>query len=178
MWHDLLPTALRWQRYHPPQIPLFLSSSLSTCFLPSLPVCLLSPVSQSVSSPQSPSLPVCLLSPVSQSVSSPQSDSPSLSSLSSLPICLLSPVSQSVSSPQSPSLSPSSLLQVVSAPIFHVNADDPEAVMHVCAVAAEWRATYNKDVVVDLVCYRRYGHNEMDEPMLTQVSVFTQQPHH
>ena len=55
-----------------------------------------------------------------------------------------------------------------------MNADDPEAVMHVCAVAAEWRATYNKDVVVDLVCYRRYGHNEMDEPMLTQVSVFAQ----
>ena len=118
------------------------------------------------------SLPVCLLSPVSQSVSSPQS--PSLSPLPSLPVCLLSPVSQSVSSPQSPSLSPSSLLQVVSAPIFHVNADDPEAVMHVCAVAAEWRATFNKDVVVDLVCYRRYGHNEMDEPMLTQVSVFAQ----
>lgn len=60
-------------------------------------------------------------------------------------------------------------VQVVAAPIFHVNADDPEAVMHVCRVAAEWRATYSKDVVVDLVCYRRYGHNEMDEPMLTQV---------
>ena len=60
--------------------------------------------------------------------------------------------------------------QVVEAPIFHVNADDPEAVLHVCRVAAEWRATYSKDVVVDLVCYRRYGHNEMDEPMLTQVT--------
>ena len=62
-------------------------------------------------------------------------------------------------------------LQVVSAPIFHVNADNPEAVMHVCQVAAEWRATYHKDVVIDLVCYRRQGHNEMDEPMLTQVRV-------
>ena len=42
-------------------------------------------------------------------------------------------------------------MQVVDAPIFHVNADDPEAVMHVCKVAAEWRAEFNKDVVIDLV---------------------------
>ena len=44
------------------------------------------------------------------------------------------------------------ILQVVDAPIFHVNADDPEAVMHVCKVAAEWRAEFGKDVVIDLVC--------------------------
>ncbi|XP_025108212.1 2-oxoglutarate dehydrogenase, mitochondrial-like isoform X2 [Pomacea canaliculata] len=58
--------------------------------------------------------------------------------------------------------------RVVNAPIFHVNADDPEAVTYVCKVAAEWRATWGKDVVVDLVCYRRNGHNEIDEPMFTQ----------
>ncbi len=60
---------------------------------------------------------------------------------------------------------------MVSAPIFHVNADKPEAAMHVCKVAAEWRKVFQKDVVIDLVCYRRHGHNEMDEPMLTQVCV-------
>jgi len=57
---------------------------------------------------------------------------------------------------------------VVNAPIFHVNADDPEAVMHVCKVACEWRNVWHKDVVIDLVSYRRNGHNEVDEPMFTQ----------
>lgn len=59
--------------------------------------------------------------------------------------------------------------RVVNAPIFHVNSDDPESVMHVCRVAAEWRATFHKDVIIDIVSYRRNGHNEIDEPMFTQV---------
>lgn len=58
--------------------------------------------------------------------------------------------------------------RVTDSPILHVNADDPEAVVHVSRVAAEWRATFGSDVVIDLVGYRRYGHNETDEPMFTQ----------
>ncbi|KAL5968232.1 2-oxoglutarate dehydrogenase mitochondrial, partial [Taenia solium] len=58
--------------------------------------------------------------------------------------------------------------RVTDSPIFHVNADDPDAVVHVARVAAEWRATFGHDVVIDLVGYRRFGHNETDEPMFTQ----------
>ncbi|KAM7303525.1 2-oxoglutarate dehydrogenase, mitochondrial isoform X1 [Ixodes scapularis] len=63
--------------------------------------------------------------------------------------------------------------RVVNAPIFHVNADDPEAVVHVSNVAADWRSRYGKDCIIDLVCYRRNGHNEVDEPMFTQPLMYT-----
>ncbi|MEC7962492.1 MAG: 2-oxoglutarate dehydrogenase E1 component [Pseudomonadota bacterium] len=56
---------------------------------------------------------------------------------------------------------------VVEAPIFHVNGDDPEAVVHAAKVATEFRQKFRKDVVIDIFCYRRFGHNEGDEPMFT-----------
>ena len=58
--------------------------------------------------------------------------------------------------------------KAIDAPIFHVNGDDVEAVVRVCELAAQWRQTWGGDVVVDLVCYRKHGHNEIDEPMFTQ----------
>ena len=60
------------------------------------------------------------------------------------------------------------IAKMVQAPIFHVNGDDPEAVVHVCRLAAEYRNLFKEDVVVDMFCYRRSGHNEADEPMFTQ----------
>ncbi len=58
--------------------------------------------------------------------------------------------------------------KMLDAPIFHVNGDDPEAVVHVARVATEYRQEFKKDVVIDIFCYRRYGHNEGDEPAFTQ----------
>ncbi|KAI3991516.1 hypothetical protein MKX01_017135 [Papaver californicum] len=62
--------------------------------------------------------------------------------------------------------------KALDAPIFHVNGDDLEAVVHVCELAAEWRQTFHSDVVVDIVCYRRFGHNEIDEPSFTQPKMY------
>ncbi|KAK9832587.1 hypothetical protein WJX81_001617 [Elliptochloris bilobata] len=58
--------------------------------------------------------------------------------------------------------------KALNAPIFHVNGDDVEAVVRTCELASDWRERWKTDVVVDMVCYRRYGHNEIDEPKFTQ----------
>ena len=63
---------------------------------------------------------------------------------------------------------PSDISKMVEAPIIHVNGDDPEAVVYGARIAAEFRLKFNRDVVIDLVCYRRFGHNEGDEPSFTQ----------
>ncbi|MEQ1711143.1 MAG: 2-oxoglutarate dehydrogenase E1 component [Hyphomicrobium sp.] len=62
--------------------------------------------------------------------------------------------------------------KMVEAPIFHVNGDDPEAVVHVAKIATEFRQKFQKPVVIDMVCYRRYGHNEADEPLFTQPTMY------
>ncbi len=62
----------------------------------------------------------------------------------------------------------SDLAKAVEAPIFHVNGDDVEAVIRVADIATRYRQTFKKDIVIDLICYRKYGHNEGDEPLYTQ----------
>ncbi|KAI8815412.1 thiamine diphosphate-binding protein [Cladochytrium replicatum] len=68
----------------------------------------------------------------------------------------------------------SDVAKTVSAPIFHVNGDDTEAVVYAMELAAEWRSQFKKDVVVDIVCYRKYGHNEIDQPGFTQPLMYQQ----
>ena len=63
---------------------------------------------------------------------------------------------------------PSDVAKGVMAPIFHVNGDDPEAVTFACKLAIDYRQTFGRDIVVDMWCYRRFGHNEGDEPGFTQ----------
>ncbi|MBZ0128159.1 MAG: 2-oxoglutarate dehydrogenase E1 component [Rhodobacteraceae bacterium] len=68
---------------------------------------------------------------------------------------------------------PTDIALMVEAPIFHVNGDDPEAVVHAAKVATEFRQLFHKDVVIDIFCYRRFGHNEGDEPMFTNPLMYT-----
>ncbi|AJE48589.1 2-oxoglutarate dehydrogenase E1 component [Celeribacter indicus] len=68
---------------------------------------------------------------------------------------------------------PTDIALMVEAPIFHVNGDDPEAVVHAAKVATEFRQKFHKDVVIDIFCYRRFGHNEGDEPMFTNPAMYT-----
>ncbi|MEO8530969.1 MAG: 2-oxoglutarate dehydrogenase E1 component, partial [Deltaproteobacteria bacterium] len=67
---------------------------------------------------------------------------------------------------------PTDIALMVEAPIFHVNGDDPEAVVHAAKVAIEYRQKFHKDVVIDIFCYRRFGHNEGIEPMFTNPAMY------
>jgi 2-oxoglutarate dehydrogenase E1 component len=71
---------------------------------------------------------------------------------------------------------PSDVAKMIEAPIFHVNGDDPEAVVYAAKVATEFRQTFGHPVVIDMFCYRRFGHNEADEPAFTQPIMYRRIP--
>ncbi len=73
---------------------------------------------------------------------------------------------------------PSDIAKMVDAPIIHANGDDPEAVVYAARIATEFRLKFNRDVVVDLICYRRFGHNEGDEPSFTQPLMYEKIKNH